>query len=99
MIGLWAFFLIVLYVCSFLTEYHYPHKEEEIVAGRKILGDLQRLFFFALMGVGFLIALVRLREDSNKAFLFLLSSLLLGGFSGGIGAIQYQAFYHVLGGG
>ena len=70
-----------------------------MVVGRKILNDLQRLFFFALMGAGFLIDLVRMREDRNKAFIFLLLSLLLGGFSGGIGAIQYQAFYHVLGGG
>ena len=99
MIVLWAFFLTVLYVCSFLTEYHYPHKEEEIVVGRKILSDLQRLFFFALMGAGFLIDLVRMREDRNKAFIFLLLSLLLGGFSGGIGAIQYQALYFALGGG
>jgi len=99
MIALWAFFLIVLYVCSFLTEYHYPHKEEEMDVGRKILSDLQRLFFFALIAAGFLIDLVRMREDRNKAFIFLLLSLLLGGFSGGIGAIQYQAFYHVLGGG
>ena len=51
------------------------------------------------MGVGFLIDLVRMREDRNKAFIFLLSSLLLGSFSGGIGAIQYQAFYYALGGG
>ena len=99
MIGLWAFFLIVLYACSFLTEYHFGTKEEEIVVGRKILNDLQRLFFFALMGVGFLIDLVRMREDRNKALIFLLLSLLLGGFSGGIGAIQYQAFYFTFGGG
>ena len=99
MIGLWASFLIVLYVCSFLTEYHFPHKEEEMEAGRKVLSDLQRLFFFALMGAGFLIDLVRMREDRNKAFIFLLLSLLLGSFSGGIGAIQYQAFYYILGGG
>ena len=97
MIVLWAFFLTVLYVCSFLTEYHYPNKEEEIVVGRKILSDLQRLFFFALMGAGFLIDLVRMREDRNKAFIFLFLSLLLGGFSGGIGAIQYWAFRYFLG--
>ena len=70
-----------------------------MVLGRKILGDLQRLFFFSLMGVGVLIDLIRMREDRNKAFIFLLISLLLGGFSGGIGAIQYQAFYYFLGGG
>ena len=98
MLMLWAFFLIVLYATSFLTEYHFPHDEEEMVLGRKVLSDLQRLFFFALMGMGFLIDLVRMREDRNKAFIFLLLSLLLGSFSGGIGAIQYQAFYYVLGG-
>ena len=70
MLMLWAFFLIVLYTCSFLTEYHFPHEEEEMVLGRKVLSDLQRLFFFSLMGVGFLIDLVRMREDRNKAFIF-----------------------------
>ena len=98
MLMLWAFFLIVLYACSFLTEYHFPH-EEEVVLGRKVLSDLQRLFFFSLMGMGVLIDLVRMREDRNKAFVFLLLSLLLGGFSGGVGAIQYQVFHFVAGGG
>jgi hypothetical protein len=96
---LWSFFLIFLYMCSFLNEYHFPYEEEEIVLGRKILGDLQSLFFFSLMGLGFLIDLVRMREDRNKAFIFLLLSLLLGGFSGGAGAIQYQVFNFIVGGG
>ena len=99
MLMLWSFSLIVLYMCSFLTEYHFPHEEEEMVLGRKVLGDLQRLFFFSLMGLGFLIDLVRMREDRNKAFIFLLLSLLLGGFSGGVGAIQYQVFRFIAGGG
>jgi|TARA_B110000438_G_C15338801_1_gene446983 hypothetical protein len=97
MLMLWSFFLIVLYMCSFLTEYHFPHEEEEMVLGRKVLGDLQRLFFFSLMGLGFLIDLVRMREDRNKAFIFLLLSLFLGGFSGGVGAIQYQVFNFIVG--
>ena len=97
MLMLWSFFLIVLYMCSFLTEYHFPHEEEEMVIGRKVLGDLQRLFFFSLMGLGFLIDLVRMREDRNKAFIFLLLSLFLGGFSGGVGAIQYQVFNFIVG--
>ena len=99
MLMLWSFSLIVLYMCSFLTEYHFPHEEEEMVLGRKVLGDLQRLFFFSLMGLGFLIDLVRMREDRNKAFIFLLLSLFLGGFSGGVGAIQYQVFNFIVGGG
>ena len=97
MLMLWSFSLIVLYMCSFLTEYHFPHEEEEMVLGRKVLGDLQRLFFFSLMGLGFLIDLVRMREDRNKAFIFLLLSLFLGGFSGGVGAIQYQVFNFFVG--
>ena len=97
MLMLWSFFLIFLYMCSFLTEYHFPHEEEEMVLGRKVLGDLQRLFFFSLMGLGFLIDLVRMREDRNKAFIFLLLSLFLGGFSGGVGAIQYQVFNFIVG--
>ena len=97
MLMLWSFFLIVLYMCSFLTESHFSHEEEEIVLGRKVLGDLQRLFFFSLMGLGFLIDLVRMREDRNKAFIFLLLSLFLGGFSGGVGAIQYQVFNFIVG--
>ena len=68
-----------------------------MLLGRKVLGDLQRLFFFSLMGLGFLIDLVRMREDRNKAFIFLLLSLFLGGFSGGVGAIQYQVFNFIVG--
>ena len=97
MIGLWAFFLTVLYVCSFLIEYHYPQEEEKVLVGKKILNDLQRLFYFALMGIGFLIDLVRMREDRKKAFIFLLLSFLLGGFSGGVGAIQYNLFSYIAG--
>jgi len=96
---LWSFFLIVLYICSFLTEYHFSYDSEEIILGKKILGDLQMLFFFSLMGLGFLIDLVRMREYRNKAFIFLFLSLLLGSLSGGVGAIQYQVFNFIVGGG
>ena len=68
-----------------------------MVLGRKVLSDLQRLFFFSLMGMGVLIDLVRMRQDRNKAFIFLFLSLLLGSFSGGIGAIQYWVFHYFLG--
>jgi len=39
--------------------------------GRKVLSDLQRLFFFSLKGLGVLNDLVRMRQDRNKAFIFL----------------------------
>ena len=97
MIMLWVFFLIIIYVFSFLIEYHYQLESTEVVAGKKILNDLKGVFFFGLMGMGFLIDLVRMRENKNKAFIFLLLSLLMGSLSGGIGAIQYQAFNYIAG--
>ena len=98
MLMLWTAFLIALYACSFLTEYHFPSEQKELVLGKKILNDLQKLFFFALMGVGFLIDLVRMREDKNKAFVFLLLTLVVGGLSGGIGAMQFHFIDNVIGG-
>ena len=99
MLMLWTAFLVILYACSFLTEYHFPGEREEMAAGEMMLNDLQKLFFFALMGVGFLIDLVRMRENRNNAFVFLLVTLLLGGFSGGVGAMQFQLISHFMGGG
>ena len=92
---LWTVFLIILYVCSFLAEYHFPNKNEEMVAGEIILNDLQKLCFFALMGLGFLMDIVRMRKSKDNAFVFLLLSLLLGGFSGGIGAMQAQFVFYI----
>ena len=86
-------------MCSFLAEYHFPDESEEIVAGEKILNDLQKLCFFALMGLGFLIDIVRMRENKDHAFIFLLLTLLLGGFSGGIGAMQSQFISQIMRGG
>ena len=51
------------------------------------------------MGLGFLIDLVRMRENKDNAFVFLLLALLLGGFSGGIGAMQSQFISRAMGGG
>jgi hypothetical protein len=99
MLMLWVFFLIVIYACSFLTEYYYQFESIKVAAGEKILNDLKGVFFFSLMGMGFLVDLVRMRENKNKAYIFLLLSLLLGSLSGGIGAIQYQAFNYIAGGG
>ena len=99
MLMLWVFFLIIIYVCSFLTESYYQLESTKVAAGEKILNDLKGVFFFALMGMGFLIDLVRMRENKNKAYIFLLLSLLLGSLSGGIGAIQNQAFNYIAGGG
>tara|TARA_B100000959_G_scaffold185140_1_gene193676 strand:- start:96 stop:437 length:342 start_codon:yes stop_codon:yes gene_type:complete len=91
MLMLWALFMIALYACSFLAEYHFPGTREEMLPGEKMLEDLQKVFFFALMGMGFLIDLVRMRQDRGQAFLFLALSLVVGGSAGGVGALQYRA--------
>ncbi|MDP6180894.1 MAG: hypothetical protein QGG48_13495 [Desulfatiglandales bacterium] len=91
MLVLWALFMVALYACSFLAEYHFPGTRKEMLPGEKMLEDLQKVFFFALMGMGFLIDLVRMRQDRGQAFLFLVLSLAVGGFAGGVGALQYRA--------
>ena len=96
MLMLWVFFLVIIYGCSFLIEFHYQIESTEVAAGEQILNDLKGVFFFALMGMGFLIDLVRMRENKNKAFIFLFLSLLMGSLSGVIGAIQYQAFNYIV---
>ncbi len=91
MLMLWVLFMIALYACSFLAEYHFPGTREEMLPGEKMLEDLQKVFFFALMGMGFLIDLVRMRQDRGQAFLFLALSLVVGGSASGVGALQYRA--------
>jgi len=84
----WALFLISVYFSGFMAEYHFPGTREEPLEKEAILWNVQRVLFFGLMFVGFLIDLVQLRGDRHKAFLFLSLSLLLGGFSSWISAVQ-----------
>jgi hypothetical protein len=84
----WALFLIAVYFSGFMDEYHFPGNREEPLETEAILWNVQRVFFFGLMFVGFLIDLVQMRKDRQKAFLFLVLSLLLGGFSSWISALQ-----------
>jgi hypothetical protein len=91
----WALFLIALYFAGFMDEYHFPGNREKPLEGEAILWNVQRVLFFGLMFVGFLIDLVQIREDRNKAFLFLLLSLLLGGFSSWISAFQCKILFRL----
>jgi hypothetical protein len=84
----WTLFLIAVYFSGFMAEYHFPGNREEPLEKEAILWNAQRILFFGLMFVGFLIDLVQMRGDRNKAFLFLSLSLLLGGFSSWISALQ-----------
>ena len=86
----WVLFLIAVYCMGFINEYKFPGLREEPLEGEAILWNVQRVLFFGLMCVGFLIDAVQMRENRQKAFLFLFLSLILGGLSGWISAIQFQ---------
>jgi hypothetical protein len=50
------------------------------------------------MFISFLIDIVEMRENRNKAYRFLLLSLLLGGISATISAMQYHTWAWMFGG-
>ena len=93
----WALFLIAVYFAGYMDEYHFPGNRKEPLEAEAILWNAQRVLFFGLMFVGFLIDLVQMREDRHKAFLFLFLSLILGGFSGWISAIQCKIITQLFG--
>lgn len=93
----WTLFLIAVYFMGFMDEYHFPGNREEPLEGQAILWNTQRVMFFGLMFVGFLIDIVQMREDRSKAFLFLFLSLVLGGLSSWISAIQCQVIFRFFG--
>ena len=72
--------------------------QQTLVASEEVLLDVAKLLFFALMFVSFLVDIVEMRADTNKAYRFLLLSLLLGGISATISAMQYHAWAWMLGG-
>ena len=91
--GVWTLFLIAVYLAGFMDEYHFPGNRNEPLEAEAILWNVQRVLFFGLIFVGFLIDLVQMREDRHKAFLFLVLSLLLGGFAGLISALQCKIVF------
>jgi hypothetical protein len=92
---IWALFLIAVYFLGFMAEYHFPGNREEPLKTEAILWNAQSVLFFGLMFLGFLIDLVQLRGDRHKAFLFLSLSLLLGGFSSWISAVQCKILFQL----
>lgn len=94
---IWALFLIAIYFMGFMDEYHFPGNRNEPLPAEAILWDAQRVLFFGLMFVGFLIDLVQMREDRHKAFLFLFLSLILGGFASWISAFQCKIIFQLFG--
>ena len=96
LLKVWSVLLVGLYGVGFLREKILFQQAEPLKAD--VLPDIAKLFFFALMFVAFLIDIVEMRENNEKAYRFLFLSLMLGGFSATISATQYHALSWVLGG-
>ena len=90
LLRVWSVLLMGLYGVGFLREKILVQQAEPLKAD--VLPDIAKLFFFALMFVAFLIDIVEMREDREKAYRFLFLSLVLGGLSATISAMQYHAF-------
>ena len=88
LLKIWAVLLMGLYGVGFLHEKMLV--QQTLEASEEILPDIAKLLFFALMFVSFLVDIVEMREDRNKAYRFLILSLFLGGLSATISSIQYH---------
>ena len=96
LLKIWAVLLLGLYGVGFLHEKMLV--QQTLEASEEILPDIAKLLFFALMFVSFLVDIVEMREDRNKAYRFLLLSLFLGGLSATISATQYHIWLWIFGG-
>ena len=94
----WLGFLVALYTVGYLNAHYFPGVREEPLDGEAILWNLQRLFFFALMSAGFLVDVIQMREDRDKAYRYLLLSLALGGLSSTVTLYQYNIWYKIFSG-
>ena len=96
LLKIWAVLLLGLYGVGILHEKMLV--QQTLEASEEILPDIAKLLFFALMFVSFLVDIVEMREDRNKAYRFLILSLFLGGLSATISSIQYHTWAWILGG-
>ena len=96
LLKIWAVLLLGLYGVGILHEKMLV--QQTLEASEEILPDIAKLLFFALMFVSFLVDIVEMREDRNKAYRFLILSLFLGGLSATISSIQYHTWAWMLGG-
>ncbi len=85
----WTVLLIGLYMVSLYSVGRITGLGND-APGQEILMNVQRVFFFGLMGAGFLLDIVQMRMDRKKAYLFLSLSLILGGFADIVATLQYK---------
>ena len=93
---IWVVLLIGLYSASFLNEYHFPGPREKPLDGEEVLWQIQQVIFFGLMFLGLLIDLVEMRIDRNRAFRFIIISLVMGGMGNLIGTAHYKIFSGII---
>ena len=93
----WAFMLMGLYSIGFFQERALTLQAEAAQATDSIFPDVAKVLFLGLLFVSLLIDLVEMREDKDKAYQFLFLSLIAGGLSATISAMQYHALVEILG--
>ena len=93
----WAFMLMGLYGIGVFQERALTLKAEAAQVIESILPDVAKVLFLGLLFVSLLIDLVEMREDKDKAYQFLFLSLIAGGLSATISAMQYHALVEILG--
>ena len=93
----WAFMLMGLYGIGVFQERAVTLQAEAAQATESILPDVAKVLFLGLLFVSLLIDLVEMREDKDKAYQFLFLSLILGGLSATISAMQYHVLVKILG--
>ena len=93
----WAFMLMGLYGIGVFQERVLTLQGEAAKAAESVLPDVAKVLFFGLLFVSFLIDIVEMREDKDKAFQFLFLSLVVGGLSATISAMQYHVLAGLLG--
>ena len=93
----WTFMLMGLYGIGVFQERAVTLQAEAAQATESILPDVAKVLFLGLLFVSLLIDLVEMREDKDKAYQFLFLSLIAGGLSATISAMQYHALVEILG--
>jgi hypothetical protein len=92
----WAFMLMGLYGIGVFQERALTLQAEAAQATESILPDMAKVLFLGLLFVSLLIDLVEMREDKDKAYQFLFLSLIAGGLSATVSAMQYHALVEIL---
>ena len=71
----WTFLLMGLYGIGIFQERSVVLQTAAAQAAESIFSDMAKVIFFALIFVSFLIDIVEMREDKNRAYQFLFLSL------------------------